>query len=84
MVTNADGISQDIFGNSLNSNRIVEGQPLGVSFLAKNTGVDLLIKLAIIYDLAGQKTPLTEKSALANRRAVGKPNPEKFQTGGIG
>ena len=81
VVTNADGIAQDIFGNSLNSTRIVEGQPLGVSYLAKSAGVDILTGLAMIYDLTDKQIPLTQSSALANRRAVGKPNPDFF--GGI-
>lgn len=81
VVTNADGISQDIFGNSLNSTRIIEGQPLGVSYLAKSAGVDILTGLAMIYDLTDKQIPLTQSSALANRRAVGKANPDFF--GGI-
>jgi TonB-linked SusC/RagA family outer membrane protein len=81
IVTNADGISQNIAGDSLSYSRIIEGQPLGISYLAKTAGVDTLTGVEMIYDLQGQKTPLTQKSQFANRQAVGKPNPDFF--GGI-
>jgi TonB-linked SusC/RagA family outer membrane protein len=81
VVTNTDGIPPDGFGDSPGDTRIIEGQPIGISYLAKSAGVDPQTGLELIYNLQGEKIQATQSSMTANRQAVGSPNPNFF--GGI-
>lgn len=81
IVTNADGLSSNDLGDNAAITRVMEGQPLGVFYLAKSAGVESKTGLPMIETTDGLKTQATQSSALANRRAVGNPNP--FVYGGL-
>jgi len=84
-VVSADGIPPDGFGFDFGDTRIIEGQPLGVSYIAQYAGVDPQTGLELIYDSNGQIVPLTATTSPATQQtariAVGKPFPDYF--GGI-
>jgi TonB-linked SusC/RagA family outer membrane protein len=81
IVTNADGLSVNDLGDNNAITRVIEGQPLGVFYLAKSAGVESKTGLPLIETADGLKIQATQNSALANRRAVGNPNP--FVYGGL-
>jgi TonB-linked SusC/RagA family outer membrane protein len=81
VVTNAGGIPPDGFGASEGDTRVIQGEPTGISYLAKYAGVDPATGVELIYDLAGNKIPATTTSVPANRVAAGNPFPNYY--GGI-
>jgi TonB-linked SusC/RagA family outer membrane protein len=78
IVTNADGLSVNDLGDNNAITRVIEGQPLGVFFLAKSAGVEPKTGLPMIETIDGLKVQATQTSVLANSRTVGNPNPLVF------
>lgn len=86
-VLNTSGLGPDAFGDSPGDTRVIQGQPIGVSFLAKSAGVDPATGRELIYELNGDGTVSDRKieanatTIPANRVAVG--NPQPFVYGGL-
>jgi len=83
VVTNNGGFdSPDFFGQGEGDTRIIEGQPIGISFIPRYAGVDPQTGDELIYDKnTGEKIKLTAASQDINRVAIGKPFPN--YTGGL-
>ncbi len=83
VVTNNGGFdSPDFFGQGEGDTRIIQGQPIGISYVPLFAGVDPANGDELIYDKnTGEKIKLTAATQDANRVATGRPFP-KF-TGGL-
>lgn len=86
-VTDVNGIAPDGFGASEGDTRIIQGQPMGISYLAKYAGVDSQTGVGMIYkvdangNLTDEKIVATANAIQDNRVAQGRPFP-KF-VGGV-
>lgn len=83
-VLDVAGVTPDGFGDSPGDTRVIQGQPIGIHFLAKSAGVDAATGRELIYvvDAQGNLTDRTvEANATtvpANRVAMGNPLPFVF------
>jgi TonB-linked SusC/RagA family outer membrane protein len=83
-VTNTNGLGPDAFGDSPGDTRVIQGQPLGISFLAQSAGVDPQTGKEMIYvvDANGNRTgAVVEANATTvpeNRVAIGNPQPTVY------
>jgi len=77
VVTDNGGFnSPDFFGQGEGDTRIIQGQPIGISYIPIYAGVDPETGDELIFDRnTGEKIKLTAGSQDANRVATGKPFP---------
>lgn len=80
-VLDVGGVPPDNFSNTPGDARIVQGQPMSVSYIAKSAGVDPETGNPLIYDLNGNKIVATQATVYANRQPLGNPFPTNY--GGI-
>lgn len=85
IVTSTGGLSPDAIGGGESlpgDTRIIEGQPIGTSYLAKSRGVDPKTGVELIENpKTGEAEPITFDKMIAYRQAVGNAVPDFF--GGI-
>jgi TonB-linked SusC/RagA family outer membrane protein len=78
-VVETGGIPPDGFGAAAGDTRVVQGYPIGISYLAISAGVNPETGNEMIYTLEGDKIDALKQSDITNnRQAVGHPFPNFF------
>jgi TonB-dependent starch-binding outer membrane protein SusC len=78
-VVNVSGIPPDGFGSSPGDARVVQGYPIGISYLAEYAGVDPLTGRELIYDIkTREKIPVSADNVQPNRVPLGSPFPKFY------